>query len=110
MAGAGYKVWSAGDVLAAAEVNTYLMQQTIMVFAGTAARASALGTVVSEGMFTYLMDTNALEYYNGTTWSGAALPAQSGNAGKYLTTNGTAASWASITTDPNAQIFMMMGA
>lgn len=39
-----------------------------------------------------------------------ALPSQSGNTGKYLTTDGSAASWAVLTTDPNPQIFMLMGA
>jgi len=39
-----------------------------------------------------------------------ALPSQTGNSGNYLTTNGTAATWAAITTDPNPQIFMLMGA
>jgi hypothetical protein len=46
-----------------------------------------------------------------TSWATVdALPSQTNNGGKYLTTNGTAASWATITTDPNPQIFMMMGA
>jgi hypothetical protein len=39
-----------------------------------------------------------------------ALPSQSGNSGYYLTTNGTAASWSPLVTDPNPQIFMLMGA
>ena len=50
---------------------------------------------------------------DGTTSSWAsvdALPSQTGNSGKYLTTNGTTASWAVITTDPNPSIFMLMGA
>jgi hypothetical protein len=50
---------------------------------------------------------------NGTATSWAtvdALPSQSGQSGNYLTTNGSAASWAAITTDPNPQIFMLMGA
>jgi hypothetical protein len=37
-------------------------------------------------------------------------PSQTSNAGKYLTTDGTTASWATVTTDPTADIFMMMGA
>lgn len=73
MAGQGYKVWSAGDVLAAADVNGYLMQQSIMVFASSGARGSALGTAVSEGMVTYLTDTNALEYYDASTWRTVGL-------------------------------------
>jgi hypothetical protein len=39
-----------------------------------------------------------------------ALPSQTGNAGKYLTTNGTTASWSLIVTDPTPSIFMLMGA
>ena len=29
------------------------------------------------------------------------MPSQAGNAGEYLTTNGTAASWAALNVDPN---------
>lgn len=50
---------------------------------------------------------------DGTTPSWAtvdALPAQANNGGYYLTTNGTTATWAAIVTDPTPQIFMMMGA
>lgn len=39
-----------------------------------------------------------------------ALPSQTNNGGKYLTTNGTTASWAELTTDPLPQVFLMMGA
>ena len=39
-----------------------------------------------------------------------SLPSQTGNGGKYLTTNGSAASWATITTDPTPSVFLMMGA
>jgi hypothetical protein len=47
----------------------------------------------------------------GLEWSAVdALPSQTSNTGKYLTTNGTAASWASIVTDPTPSIFMLMGA
>jgi hypothetical protein len=40
----------------------------------------------------------------------SSLPSQSGNSGKYLTTNGSAASWATITTDPTTTVFLLMGA
>jgi hypothetical protein len=40
----------------------------------------------------------------------SALPSQTGNSGKYLTTNGTTASWATITTDPTPTVFLLMGA
>jgi hypothetical protein len=69
MAGQGYKVWSAGDVLAASDVMGYLMQQSVQVYASSAARSSALGTATSEGMVTWLSDTNVLEAATGTaTW------------------------------------------
>lgn len=66
MAGLGRKVWSAGDTLTAADVNGYLMDQTVMVFAGTAARASAIPTP-SAGMVAYSTATG-LQLYNGSSW------------------------------------------
>jgi len=68
MAGAGYKLFNTGDVLTAAQVNTYLQEQTVMVFASSAARTSALSGVLAEGMMSYLQDTNSVEVYNGTSW------------------------------------------
>lgn len=71
MAGAGYKLFATGDVLTAAQVNTYLMQQTVMVFASSTARTTALSGVLAEGMVSYLQDTNSLEVYDGSAWIGA---------------------------------------
>ena len=68
MAGAGYKLFNTGDVLTAAQVNTYLMEQSVMVFANAAARTTALSGVVAEGMLSYLKDTDAVEVYNGSAW------------------------------------------
>lgn len=68
MAGAGFKDFQAGDVLTAVEVDTYLMQQTIMVFADSTARDAAI-TSPSEGMFCFLKDTDAVEYYTGSAWT-----------------------------------------
>jgi len=67
------KVFTAGEVLAASDVNNFLMDQTVMVFAGTAARGSAIGTA-TEGMYAHLNDTDTLTYYNGSSWV-SALPA-----------------------------------
>jgi hypothetical protein len=72
MAGAGYKLFQTGDVLTAAQVNTYLNEQTVMVFANAAARTSALTSVLAEGMVSYLQDTNVVEVYNGTAWVGVS--------------------------------------
>jgi hypothetical protein len=67
MAGAGFRTFVDGDVLTAAQVNTFLMEQSVMVFADAAARTSALPTP-TEGMVTYLADTNALEKYTGAAY------------------------------------------
>ena len=53
--------------------------------------------------------------YNGSAWVNAtldALPSQTGNSGYYLTTDGSTASWVAlnVSSDPNPQIFMLMGA
>jgi hypothetical protein len=61
------KVFTAGEVLAAADVNSFLMDQTVMSFAGTAARGSAIPSPV-EGMVTYLEDIDDLRTYNGSSW------------------------------------------
>lgn len=72
MAGAGYKLFNTGDVLTAAQVNTYLQEQTVMVFASSTARTTALTGVLAEGMVSYLQDTNAVEVYNGSAWVGVS--------------------------------------
>jgi len=75
MAGAGYKLFASGDVLTAADVNTYLQEQTIMVFASTSARDTALNSVKSEGMFVYITGTNTLQFYDGSSWTDTSLTA-----------------------------------
>ena len=88
MAGAGYKLFQTGDVLTAAQVNTYLNEQTVMVFASAAARTSALTSVLAEGMVSYLQDTNAVEVYNGSAW--VAVSGASGVNKNYLINGGFA--------------------
>jgi hypothetical protein len=61
------KVFTAGEVLAAADVNSFLMDQSVMSFAGTAARGSAIASPV-EGMTTYLEDTDDLQIWSGSSW------------------------------------------
>lgn len=63
------KVFTAGEVLAASDVNTYLMDQAVMTFAGSAARASAISTATAtEGMVTYLADSDSFEFWNGSSY------------------------------------------
>ena len=70
-AGLGFKTFTTGEVLTAADVNGYLMQG-VLVFADAAARTSAI-TAPQEGQYSFLKDTNALEYYDGATWVGAPV-------------------------------------
>ena len=66
------KVFVANEILTAGDVNTNLMDQAVMTFADAAARTAALGSP-SEGMVTYLEDTDSLELYT-TVW-GPVSPA-----------------------------------
>ena len=70
-AGLGFKTFTTGEVLTAADTNGYLMQG-VLVFASSAARASAV-TSPQEGQYSFLKDTDALEFYNGTAWTGAPV-------------------------------------
>ena len=73
MAGAGAYLWESGDVVTAANLNQYVQDQVIAVYANTAARTAAYGgagePTLAEGMFSYLSDTNAFEYYTGSAWA-----------------------------------------
>jgi hypothetical protein len=66
-AGLGFKEFLTGDVLTAADANGYLASQVVMVFASSAARASAI-TSPQEGMITYLKDTDVTQYYSGSAY------------------------------------------
>ena len=72
MAGAGKKTFVAGEVLTAAQVNDYLMDQAVMRFANEAARTAAFGgagePTLAEGMMSFLDDTNSVQVYNGSAW------------------------------------------
>ena len=66
MAGAGFKLFENGQVLLASEVQNFMMEQQIMVFADATARDAAI-TSPSEGMFAFLKDTDTLTVYT-TSW------------------------------------------
>lgn len=67
--GSGYKDFVPGDTLTATEVDGYLMRQSVMTFANTTARDTALSGVLDEGMVAYLEDApNRLTYYTGSAW------------------------------------------
>ena len=72
MAGAGVRVFQAGEVLTATLVNTYLQDQVVARFASASARDAAFGgsgePTLEEGRVCYLDDTNVLQYYSGSAW------------------------------------------
>lgn len=69
MAGLGRKVFAPGEVLTATNVQNYLMDQAVQVYASEAARGSAIGSATTEGMVSWLSDVNGLQVATGTaTW------------------------------------------
>lgn len=120
-----YKVFTNGSPLPASDLNTYLMNQSVMVFANSTARSAAL-TSPTEGMTTYLEDTNKVEVWTGAAWTDindntAAIPKSvvtttgdlivaNGNAsvtrlgigsnGESLLSNGTTAVWGTPSSTP----------
>jgi hypothetical protein len=77
MSGLGYKAFTAGDVLTAAQVQGYLQDQAVMVFATNAARTAALASP-TQGMISFLENSNSYwQYYetynSGTNPGGASV-------------------------------------
>jgi hypothetical protein len=66
MAGAGYRTFASGEVLTSNNVQTYLMDQMVQVYAGTAARSSAIPSP-STGMVAYSTATG-MQVFNGSAW------------------------------------------
>ena len=63
-------VYTAGEILTAADLN--ITNSGIPVFADSTARDAAFGgageKVLAEGQFAFLEDTNATQFYDGSTW------------------------------------------
>jgi hypothetical protein len=70
----GYKVWGIGEVVEAGDFQSYIQNQTVMKFVDSTARSAALGTAVTEGMVSYLTDSNSVEYYSGSGWVAVSNP------------------------------------
>ena len=67
-------VFTSGQVLTAAQQNQ--INTGIPVFADSTARDAAFGgtgeKTLAEGQFAFLEDTNATQFYDGSTWKGAS--------------------------------------
>ncbi|MFN0200400.1 MAG: C1q-like domain-containing protein [Bacteroidia bacterium] len=85
---------------ASAALDVVSTTQGVLVPRMTAAQRGIIASPAT-GLLVYQTDAPAgFYFYNGTAWTslngGSALPSQSGNSGKYLTTDGTSASWATV--------------
>lgn len=85
----GWKSWAIGEVVEADDFQTYVQNQVVQNYANSAARASALGTAVAEGMVAYLQDTNLVEVYDGSQWVNFTGDITGVTAGTALTGGGT---------------------
>lgn len=101
--------FTAGQVLTADQVDTFLMRQTVMVFDDAAARDTALSGVLSEGMLVYLKDTDAILKYDGASWISISNPGDitAVTAGDYLNGGGTTGD---VTVNLSISPFLLMGA
>lgn len=114
----GRKAWVSDEVLSAADLNGYLMDQSVTIWANATARNSGTLSPI-EGQLAYLQDTNVYTFYNGTAWanltvgtatfattSGTATFATTSGTATYATTSGTAYSADRIS---NRKIFVQSG-
>jgi sporulation protein YlmC with PRC-barrel domain len=76
MAGSGIRVFASGEILTAAQVNGYLMDQAVTRFADAATRDASFGglgqPVLTEGRICYLDDVNLIQFFDGATWQDSA--------------------------------------
>lgn len=72
MAGLGIKLFQDGAQLSAAEINGYLMDQTVCVFEDETDRNNSFGDTneptLSEGRVCYLKSTGKIQFYDGSDW------------------------------------------
>jgi len=64
----GFKTFATGEVLTASDVNNYLMEQSICVFADGTARDAAI-TSPENGQFVFLTGSSTLQFYGSSTWN-----------------------------------------
>lgn len=87
--GSGFRTFASGETLTSSNVQNFLMDQSVMVFAGTAARGSAIASPEA-GMISYRTDGTAdsaregFEFYSGTSWT-RMIPAAVPGGLVYLT-------------------------
>lgn len=85
-----FKDFTVGQVLTSAEVDTFLMRQSVMVFDDETDRTNSLGGLVTEGMVSFLKDTDRLQKFDGSVWGPVGEDAFTveGQPGYLLVSNG----------------------
>lgn len=86
----GYRTWTPLEVITASNVQSYLQDQTVMVFATPGARGSAI-PAPTEGMLSWVEDSNKYQYYSGSAWVDLIQPIEGGTLGQAYVSGGTAA-------------------
>jgi len=64
----GFKTFAVSEVLTAADVNNFLMEQAVAVFANASARDSAISSP-EDGQACFLLDTQVLQFYFSSAWN-----------------------------------------
>jgi hypothetical protein len=94
----GRKEWVSDDILSAADLEGYLMDQAVTIWANSSARNSGILAPI-EGQLCYLQDVNKFQQYNGSAWTGlnseyaAGVKIWSGTATPTADTNATVNLW-----------------
>ena len=77
------------------------MPTVIQIKRGTASSWTSANTILANGEIGFETDTRKMKVGDGSTaWTSLSyaesIPTQTGNSGKYLTTDGSTASWGSV--------------
>lgn len=85
-----FKDFTVGQALTSAEVDNFLMRQTVMVFDDATQRDAELDGFLTQGMVVYLKDINRLQKYDGTSFGPVGEDAilNAGNLGNILVSDG----------------------
>jgi len=83
----GYRTWTPGEVITASNVQDYLQDQTVMVFASDSVRSTAV-IVPTEGMLSWLEDSDKFQYYDGSAWQDLITDLTGGTAGQPYVSQG----------------------
>ena len=91
----GRKEWASDDILSAADIMGYLMDQSVTIWTNSTARNSGILAPI-EGQISYLQDANKFQAYDGAGWvdqaslGGTAVAATVAGTATYAINAGTA--------------------